>query len=391
MSGARSLVCWQPVLTDHQAYTYRALSRIANSPMLAFVLTLEDATRKAQGWSDTRVDSIERRIIPARMSLEYCYTQLREHRTSVHFFGSPFQSPLLMACIVMAMWLGVEFYLVSEPYSPEGVGYLADERSTLVRLKAWHRPLAYRAYVGCLRKRVAGIFAISRLAVAQYRSAGMPPDKLFPFGYFVPDAVAQGTAAEPVARPPGAAFHIVFVGALIQRKGIDILVDAVREVRRSGRNVHLDVYGPGATPDYLRQADGVAVHAPIAFGQASNVIANYDLLVLPSRYDGWGVVVNEALAAGVPVLTSDTTGAGCFAQESGAGLTFKSGDAMALAAALILLSDDAALRQTLAAATSSAAAVLQPDVAARYMWSVLCAPPGRKTAVPSPWYRKNGH
>jgi glycosyltransferase involved in cell wall biosynthesis len=384
MTVARSLVCWQPVLTDHQAFTYEALSKLVGTPMVAYVSSMEDAQRKAQGWSDTQVTSIERRLIPARSALRYCYAQLKEHRLAIHFFGSPFQQPRQMVCLVLAMCLGIEFYLVSEPYSSHEGGYLKDESSLLSRCKLLLRPLAYRFYALCLRKRMAGIFAISRLSLAQYKAAGVPAAKLFPFGYFVP-------ASLPMAEPRGTApespgLKLIFVGALIQRKGLELLADAVREVIHSGRNIHVDVYGPGEVPSYLKQAPGIATHAPIAFGQTGSVIADYDLLVLPSYYDGWGVVVNEALCAGVPVVTSDATGAGRVAAQLGAGITFATGDSNALALVLNRLMDDVHLRSALKLATFAAAKLLQPEVAARYLWDVVQAPGAQKSNVPSPWY-----
>jgi glycosyltransferase involved in cell wall biosynthesis len=384
MTAPRGLVCWQPVLTDHQAFTYEALSKLVGTPMVAHVSSMEDALRKAQGWSDTQVSSIERRVIPARSAMRYCYAQLKEHRLAVHFFGSPFQQPRLMVCLALAMCLGIEFYLVSEPYSSHEGGYLKDESSLLSRCKVALRPVAYRFYALCLRKRMAGIFAISHLSMAQYKAAGVPAAKLFPFGYFVPASLPitepRGTA------PESAGLKLIYVGALIQRKGLELLADAVREVIRSGRNIRVDVYGPGEVPSYLKQAPGIATHAPIPFGRTGSVIADYDLLVLPSHYDGWGVVVNEALCVGVPVVTSDAAGAGRVAAELGAGITFVTGDSKALAKVLNRLIDDIHLRNSLTLATSAAAKLLEPEVAARYMWEVVQAPAAQKSNVPSPWY-----
>ena len=63
--------------------------------------------------------------------------------------------------------------------------------------------------------------------------------------------------------------------------------------------------------------------------------AEADVFVLPSRYDGWGVVVNQALGAGLPILCSDHVGAGADLVEDGVnGLRFAADDADALAAAL---------------------------------------------------------
>lgn len=60
--------------------------------------------------------------------------------------------------------------------------------------------------------------------------------------------------------------------------------------------------------------------------EARAVMASLDLLVLPSRHDGWGAVVTEALLAGTPAICSDACGAAEAVRASGLGGVFKSGD-----------------------------------------------------------------
>lgn len=381
MSIARNYITWQPVLTDHQAYTYEALASQSGVPAIAYVSRLEDSTRRAQGWTDTQVTSVERRLIPAHGWIRYCYQQMRLYRDDIHFFGSVFEQPRLMLCLLFAMWLGVEFYLISEPYSPITQGYFGDGRRWVGRFKAWARPVLYRTYVFIVGRRLAGIFAISRLAVEQYRAAGMPKDKLFPFGYFVPRCVAQRPSAST-----GGSLRLVFVGSLIERKGVDILAEAVRRANVQGGAVCLDIFGPGESTTLQIDLPQIRVMGPLPFGKAQEIIADYDILVLPSRYDGWGVVVNEALCAGVPVICSDMVGAGTVVKCFGAGAIFKSGDVRALCLLLLALSADGAQLHAMRAAAILAGDALQPSVAAAYMLEVLHTPRERRVGISSSWY-----
>ena len=59
-------------------------------------------------------------------------------------------------------------------------------------------------------------------------------------------------------------------------------------------------------------------------------IAAADLLALPSRWDGWGLVVNEALAVGVPVIASNACGASDLIRQDVNGYVFTSEDAASL-------------------------------------------------------------
>jgi glycosyltransferase involved in cell wall biosynthesis len=118
---------------------------------------------------------------------------------------------------------------------------------------------------------------------------------------------ALGLAAEKV---------ILFVGRLIWKKGVDILVDALKGLR--GR-WSLEVVIAGDGPERVRlekhvQAAGLAENVKfIGFQQPRDLPRWYsvaDLFVLPSRTEPWGVVVLEALASGVPVVVTDKVG--CF-------------------------------------------------------------------------------
>ncbi len=386
MINNRTFVTWQPVLTDHQAFTYQALAREANVPVVAYVTTVEDAVRKAQGWADTQVSSVERRLIPRHGFLRYCYQQLCDHRTEVHIFASPFQQPRLMLCMLMAAWLGIEFYLISEPYSPRPDGYLRETSQLLGKLKATLRPWLYRGYALLVRTHVAGIFAISRLALSQYQLAGVPPAKLFPFGYFIPGDAAVPTRPNYAKPDANVGLRIIFIGSLIRRKGVDLLQVAVHNLNAQGCKISVDIYGPGDATSIPANDANVHYRGMITFGQAQPVIAPYDLLVLPSRYDGWGVVVNEALCAGVPVVCSDATGAGAVAVAFGAGLNFSAGDVTSLSNVLARLAAKPALLKTMRMAVPRAAHALQPEVAARYMFDVIRAPAELRPTIRAPWY-----
>lgn len=386
MTTRRVFIAWQPVLTDHQAFTFQALAYEAGVPVITYVTTMEDAVRKEQGWADTQVSSVERRLIPERGGLRYCYRQLREHRTDVHVFASPFQQPRLIMSMLFAAWLGIEFYLISEPYSPRADGYLRETSKLLGKIKAELRPWLYRVYALLFRTHAAGIFVISRLAFAQYQQAGVSAAKLFPFGYFVPCEAAVPASPNSTVLSVNTDLRIIFVGSLIRRKGVDLLLEAVQRLHAQDCKVSVDIFGPGDVNSITPKGANIHYRGIIPFGQAQKVIAQYDLLVLPSRYDGWGVVVNEAMCAGVPVVCSDNTGAGAVAVAFGAGLSFTTGNSTSLSDVLARLMSEPLLLKSLRTSVPLAAHALQPAVAARYMLDVIRAPADLRATIRSPWY-----
>jgi glycosyltransferase involved in cell wall biosynthesis len=382
---SKNIITWQPFLTDHQAYTYEALQIASNRELFAFITKTENSVRKSQGWTETKVSSIKRILIPNKIFFSFCFKELFRHKNDIHIFASPFEDPRLIVFLFITRILGLKFYLISEPYSPIREGYLGDASSYLNMIKMRLRPLLYRFYSLFLRGGVLGIFAISKLAYDQYLDHGIPKEKLFQFGYFIPrNKQLSNLMKSPLKNSHP--FKIVYVGALIRRKGLDVLQEAICYMQKSGYQVSLDIYGAGDKDLIISDFDFISYRGLIPFGDAQQVISHYDLLILPSRYDGWGVVINEALCANVPVVCADSVGAGEVAKNFGAGLSFSRGNSISLASVIMGLMDDHNLLNSLRNNTSFAADALQPEVAARFILEVMNSSKQISMDVKSPWY-----
>ena len=96
-------------------------------------------------------------------------------------------------------------------------------------------------------------------------------------------------------------------------------------------------------------------------------LPQYDLCIVPSRFDGWGMVVNEALQSGVPVLASDRTGSSDLVRSSAAGSVFAAGDHRRIAELISERLEDRALLAQEKRAAVRFAPRIAPTVAAGYM------------------------
>jgi glycosyltransferase involved in cell wall biosynthesis len=108
--------------------------------------------------------------------------------------------------------------------------------------------------------------------------------------------------------------RILFSGSLIERKGVDLLANSFATVTRESPEVRLTFAGVGPLQESLEQTlsgcrSQVDFLGFVPWADLPSVYAQADLLCVPSRYDGWAMVVPEGLAAGLPVLTTDQTGA----------------------------------------------------------------------------------
>lgn len=158
-------------------------------------------------------------------------------------------------------------------------------------------------------------------------------------------------AARILRRAPEAfsgTFGVVQVGRLdIANKGQDILIKALADVRRRGYgDVRLTLIGAGSDAGVLAEmaeAEGVADIVTFAGlrdkHQIYATLRDYDLMVHPSRREGFGLTIAEAMTAGLPVAVPDEGGPYEVTDKGRLALTFPTDDVKACADAIIRAHD----------------------------------------------------
>ena len=131
--------------------------------------------------------------------------------------------------------------------------------------------------------------------------AGLPANRLRVVHNPVAEAFAQG-------RSPSAAERqgLLFSGALRDRKGLDLLLDAYALEPRLNKNA-LHLYGEGAQRaaferQVREQGLNVEFHGKVSVEDLARALCAARLLVNPSRLEGWSASINEALCCGLPVV-----------------------------------------------------------------------------------------
>jgi glycosyltransferase involved in cell wall biosynthesis len=136
-------------------------------------------------------------------------------------------------------------------------------------------------------------------------------------------------------KPAGEPVRYLFVGRLIERKGIDVLLDAFRDVHGG----ELWIAGDGPLRHLVERAAAddacVRLVGHVDGVELERLYREADVLVLPSYYDVWGLVVNEAQVHGLPVIASDEVGAAADLVDEGVnGFVVPTGSSAALARAM---------------------------------------------------------
>ncbi len=199
-----------------------------------------------------------------------------------------------------------------EDYRPEWT------RSVAARSPA--ASAARRRILSGLLRRATRIFGIGSAAVEAYRALGADPRRLVSIPYHCDTsrfAAADPRDVEEIARRHALAGKTVFLfsGQLIERKAVDVLLRAFEELAASRPDAALLVLGDGPLRQRLESSVAPACRNRVHFAGhvPQEKLPSYfhaaDVFVLPSRHDGWGVVINEACGAGLPVIAADTVSA----------------------------------------------------------------------------------
>lgn len=157
--------------------------------------------------------------------------------------------------------------------------------------------------------RQADALAVNGPSAARYVMAlGVAPDAIVETPY---TAVPGIFDRQPLRRDPQAAHRLLYSGQFVERKGlVPFLEGLIRWAKRNPhRIVEFDLVGYGPLRQSLEQMplpENLRLHflGERGFDQLPGMYAKAGIFVLPTLADEWGMVVNEALAAGLPVLGS---------------------------------------------------------------------------------------
>lgn len=172
--------------------------------------------------------------------------------------------------------------------------------------------------------------------------------------------------------PSNTEVTFLFAGRPTREKGLGVLVEAWNTSGLQAPTAALVLVGAGSTPPWVPPGGAVVGLDPVPQQQLRNFYAAADVLVVPSIptrtfREPWGLVVNEAMNRGLPVIASDAVGAaaGGLVKDGRNGLVVPACEPVALAAALRQLACDPALRARMGAAARTDVSAYTYDAWAR--------------------------
>lgn len=230
--------------------------------------------------------------------------------------------------ILYAGWLAPEYNLFSF-FSPRSKNVVVCESSELdvdlFGLKGWIKRLI-----------------IGRMGAAL--PSGKPHDRLFENIGFKGNRYITGSVGifhKPYHKPKNTVsspLRFIYVGRLIEVKQVSLLVDVFNQ-----NGLPLTIVGKGELESKLKAkaASNISFTGFINNDELGSVYQSHDVFILPSGYEPWGLVVEEAIYWGLPVIVSDRVGSmEDMVRDLGTGLVFESGNPIALQAAIDNITDN---------------------------------------------------
>jgi glycosyltransferase involved in cell wall biosynthesis len=275
----------------------------------------QDKNRINQGWNFDNIQHYKSKSIETDLNFLSLISYVFKNRKAVHIVNGIWAEKSFLFVILLLNIFRANFLIYSEAPIP------VNDRSFIKKivLKYVVKPLAKLLII-----KAKGFLAVSIFAVEYFESLGVNNDKIYRFGYFrtVKKSVQNQSNNKNI--------ELIFVGQLIERKGIMTLFEAIKTIAKTNNSFHLTIIGMGELEPILKEfinvnqlQNKVTFLGVIKSENITDYIEKADLLILPSIFDGWGLVINEALQSRVPVLVSDQCGAKELVNHNKNGLIFQ--------------------------------------------------------------------
>jgi len=221
------------------------------------------------------------------------------------------------------------------------IPYIINSESQLLNSRSRWKSIIKRIFLTPIVKRASAYLPTGKYAGEYLIHYGAKPEKIFYFpntpdiDFFIKESDKYREEKNKIKKRLGIKndYVVLFVGRLIKVKGLFTLLKGFKKVKEKFSNVSLLIAGDGVLRKSLEgftkreKLEDVYFTGFVSPERLPRYYAISDIFVLPSNYEPWGVVVNEAMASGLPVVLSDKVGSRDDLLKEGVnGFCFKSGE-----------------------------------------------------------------
>lgn len=300
---------WQSNISPHQMPYISEIATMGHQVTLIVPKKGQLKIREQSGWDTPDTKGVNLIVNPGDNEIESIF-ETNTSEKNIHCFGGIDFDPLVFKGFVKSLSKNVKRVIISEG---------PDLRSWRLLVRWFYAKIKYSKY----KNQIHLVMAIGQNGERYYRFMGINKNRIKPFLYCVENTNSG------IIPSQNENFKALYLGGLFKIKGVDILLNSYTQLKNK---FQLDIYGGGKEESNLRiitnenNLELVSYKGIVNNNKIKQFLNTYDLLILPSRKDGWGAVVNEALMAGTPVLCSDNCGAKQLIESELQGKVFKTGN-----------------------------------------------------------------
>ena len=168
------------------------------------------------------------------------------------------------------------------------------------------------------------IVVASSFTLNTYVEHGVPVEKISINPYGVDTHFFKPLQKE---KSEGSPVRFVFVGLVDARKGIPFLLESWNKITTTG--IELTLIGPitSGIENFINiNYPSVIIKGKLSFNELKGILPNYDVMIFPSFFEGFGLVIPEAMASGLPVITTSATCGPDIIEQGKEGFVIEPGD-----------------------------------------------------------------
>jgi len=326
------VLIWMDIPSHHQSFFFDECYKLLGAGFKVIYYNQGvSEERRQQGWNSDP-------ILKPYEAYSNSPQAILNHSEFIHIIpgeGHPFTKALIDLCIQH----GISWCHWSESSGVRLMKILNFNVFLYEKIAPLFFKIAKRKYAKKINQFALGAFAQGEMAENNFLSWGVHKDKIKHLYYAVP-ALTPFKDVDCMKEFIGERKLFLCSAKLCKRKGIDLLIKAFASLNKRGWCL-VFLGQKDRKGQYQSLVNKLGLESDIFFTGAVSVdlIANYvnyaDVFVLPTRYDGWGVVVNEVSSLGTPIISTTQCGAARHLIEDGKnGFCVKAGSVKALASAM---------------------------------------------------------
>lgn len=296
-----NIVFWQNEPSIHQAPFLKALRPLWKDRFDGDVIVCCEndlsSYRQNNGWDRPDYGGCVCVVAPSDSERNVIISGNGDNQPAIHVFSGFDMTPINNRTLRALLKAGERCWIVSErPRDDEGI------KSILRFIKYCYFAKRY--------KNIEALLGMGQISCRYFERCGFDKAKLFPFGYFTKAIKLKS----PDRYIDDRCVNLGYVGNVNAWKGLDLLMQACVRVNVRDYKLHVigmsqEGYSNAWGPISKEIQDNIIWHDVLPNAQVRDLLQDMDYLIIPSRYDGWGAVCNEALQAGCRVLVSNRAGA----------------------------------------------------------------------------------